>query len=565
MALAGCIRCLKMVLVVPRRWRTVPLFLLAVAMLAVVVAAIPAKTVIAQSPEEISPQDLLQRVAEGSGIELAGSTVAGDLDLRGLAVGQPIRCHNCRFTGVFRASNAKFAAILDLRGSRFDGPFQAEGASFGAAVLFGELSGSPVRFMEEVDFSFAAFDDIASFEAAQFGRAALFLGTSFRDDVSFANADFSQEVSFDSAQFDGITVFTGLAADAEDGSSQPIGPCRKASYGRGVFRGPASFTRTRFSGAADFHQRCFESAASFEGAAFGGRTNFIQGFFGGVAQFGRTHFDQGASFSGTRFDGLAYFQEVTASGLLNFNFVTFQRHADFFNLTSSGTVDFRWAVFGLPQAGSQPLPDAVTRHRSSLETIIMNQLSAEHLLMDLEVIPRIQSSQVQQQTLSLIESSAKQRSDLELANNARFRRLSLKHETYHGLRRLADWVYRYPMGYLVRPLWPLFSLLLLVFVGGLVRLTYWLLKGSASPESQTQAEARSRAGKAQLSVGRIVSAVLDHWGAALAAAFQPKPNFSRESLGLWIEYSLEKTLLVAFLFGLANSNPTLREMLDAIL
>jgi hypothetical protein len=205
---------------------------------------------------------------------------------------------------------------------------------------------------------------------------------------------------------------------------------------------------------------------------------------------------------------------------------------------------------------------------------------------------------VQQAMLGMIQASAAARGDLSVANNARFELLSLESANLHGFRRWWDRLaYHGVAGYLVRPLYPLRALGLALVIDGLIRMA-WRLRaarrerapdgaaaaGHETPEAAADAPGRekegsavmvrSRAGAATLSATKALSALVEGIGEALGAAFRLKPGITVENreqvraylvAGVkWLEYFAYKILLALVLLTLANSNPTLRDLIDTV-
>lgn len=535
----------------PRRPGVVLVGLLASLLAAALHAAAgagPAAAAAGRFGQVVPAEELAERIAAGETVEESGITVAGSLDLRPLqSVSRPIRCLNCVFQGSLLASDVIFQRVVDLSGALVQGSLDFRGAVFQDAFLLrpSEDQGAVVEGTSR--FALAAFVGRAGLDGATFGEGADFTGSRFLSDASFAEADFggpgvSALATFDLVSFGGSVLFSG-------------------STERGRFWGDSSFSRTAFEEGADFRQRAFQGNATFEGATFQGPLDFT------LASFTR-----GALFDRASFRGTASFVAATFSQDASFRFVAVSRSLDFFGAQFFGDASF----FGMSAA--VPV---------SLDRILMNgqldmsRVAVDDLTMELEIVPKIGGVVVQENVLRLIEESARDRGDLSVANRARFELLSLQNDQSGGLKRWLDWFfYRTIAGYLVRPAHPLVAFLLLLAVGTLVRTgsrwrELWPAR-QGNPAGSTAAAEGKTGARAATRVRRVKMAASLFKGLADTAsvAFRPKPGIGLEdserisSYGVaavrWVEFLGFKVLIALFLFGLANSNATLRDLVDAV-
>jgi uncharacterized protein YjbI with pentapeptide repeats len=446
-------------------------------------------------------------------LDLSGSDVVGEIDLSSATLGRGMRARATTFNG-----------IVNLRGARVGGDVDMSKASFKAPVLSGMTPGSDVAtttFMGDTDFSLATFSGLVVFERAVF----------------FRNVDFTL------ATFDTDAVFAGGKSFGQ------------ATFARTIFRGPTDFSEFKFFGPATFDGAQFEDRADFS------VTGFIR-----RAVFDRTRFGEGATFLGATFpveakprDSEDSFFGVQADGDLNFAFAGFSRPAGFEYVVVRGTMSFSEAT----------LPRTSALHFS--------HVSAGSFEMDVEsalaAVTHDRATDDRPAVLKLIESSAKGHDDLAVANDAHYARQVLKSEQYQAPVRQLDFVfYRTIAGYFVRPFQPLIALLILASALTLFRL---IRAGAGSGKEQglqPRSRRRSRAiadaaaragtgiGKAVHALGEFATALL----ATLTLIAPARKGSEPEREGRQIEIWAYRILFACALIGLANSNPTLREMFDAL-
>jgi uncharacterized protein YjbI with pentapeptide repeats len=459
-------------------------------------------------------------------VRLQGTKVVGDLYLSRLdVVARSLRCLRCRFLGLFDATDVVFRRFVDLRGSTFHGPVMAAAASFESAVWFSDPSDS-ARFLAPAEFTLAGFADLARFSSATFAREAHFVSARFRGDAFFDETRFEQRARFGGAVFTGAAVFS---ATPTAGATER-GRCAQDEGDRNAFEGPAGFRGSAFRSRADFRQRCFGGPASLDGAAFAAGSDFSQSKFLRGATFARARL-QDATFLDADFREPVSFDEVAASGQLDFAAATFEKSASFADLVSQGLVAFRDAEFeGL---------------------IDMDGLTAAELVLDPRVAAAIESRTPRKETLKLIEQTAKADGDLGVANHARYELRRLEGEDWGPLRP-ADFVFRYGLGYLVRPLYPAGILLALVLLTGLWRaskLRRTPVLGRPSPRRKP----------------RIwCSDWIRQCWRTLKVALPGQSPLGVSPPVRFFELSAYRLLLVFALIALANSNPAIREMFDAL-
>jgi hypothetical protein len=493
---------------------------------------------------------LSQRLRVGPRALRPGTTVSGDVHLQGSSHG--FTCENCHFKGAIIArprttiadaldvngsdiagsvtlpatfnrglfaAGATFERTVDLRGAKFDKSVSMSGAHFNGPVL------APVHFTGDADFSLTTFSALASFETATFGTAANFNLATFLGDAVFAQANSTSDAHFERTTFDGTTDFTFFQ-----------------------FNGSADFSEAQFKGPVDFSNAEFHHDVSFNRARFGQDAAFVAAkFYPGQ---GQPEDD---------------FSFVAANGDLDFALATIDRAADFEDAHVRQELSFK---------------NDLTSIQDGLN---FNNVLAGSLVMGVGFAVSAVQSEYRQSILSMIESSAKARGDLSTANDAHYESQVISSRGYWLPWRVLDLVfYRTIAGYLVRPLYPLRALLILAALMSCVR-------------------AVRAAGRSAKHVGGHLTSAVRRWPAAFLATLAlvlpqswtslsietppdgpgppetqaavpqrgPIAVVSRAGASVYRFFARSEVLIYRVLFacalvGFANSNPTLRQMIDAI-
>lgn len=375
----------------------------------------------------------------------------------------------------------------------------------------GGLSGHDVVFDRAVDLSHSKLSAGVDFRGAVFREAALF------DRVRPTNDGLQPPVTFALATFEDLASFDGAS-----------------------FPGDLQFLSAKFSATTSFVTATFAGTTTFNGASFEGAMHCRACTFAKTVTFARSTFGRAAAFTGSQFTGPATFDYASA-GAVDFIGTTFLDEASFFAMDSTGTVKFTNAdFFGLT---------------------IFNNFTATHLFFDLDDVGRIDGEEHQRRMLQFLEQDSRARGDVAFANEARYRYLTLSSRRLGPVPRFLDVVvYRGVFGYLVRPLRPALILLGLIALLSLVSVIRSARPGAVPGASAgTAARRRGRA--------RVVQ-FLDESQDRLVRI--PSFKFRAEGeanarIGSWLEFVVAKVLLVGVLLGLANSNETLRKMLDALI
>jgi uncharacterized protein YjbI with pentapeptide repeats len=457
---------------------------------------------------------LAQQLQQGHRVILNGVIVKGPLDLARIeSVKSIFECHSCTFTGPVFAHDAIFERTLDLSGSTFNQGVDFTGARFQGPALFRagldeeDAFGKkpPCRFRGPARFSLTVFDDLASFARTRFCDRA-----DFRD-ARFADASFSR------------SWFT-----------------------------TATFARSSFHGSALFNDAHFDQPASYEEADFRTRADFARTEFRDGGDFADSRFADGATFLAARFkvkdaDEAISLQDATSSGDLDFTFAKFRKEIATFS--------------GLVAAGSLVLRDAEFDPTNGVN---MNRMQVRDLVLDVDAVNKVADTSEQIAVLKMIENSAKERDDLATANDAEYKLRELKSASYNPLWGALDYIFfRGVAGYFVRPLRPLLVLFALAALVALFRMRRRRPE-DGNPHSSPTSRGRRLWSATSYRCSTFLGCMLD----TLALAGPRRGGSDGKTPPVLIErfeVVAYRLLLVCALIGLANSNPTLRQMVDSLL
>lgn len=513
---------------------------------------------------EIPARSITQWLTNGKPLECDGLVMVGDLDLREMGtVEAPFRCTDCILTGSLLGTDVSFLGVVDLSGTRVSGRVDLRGAAFGDAYSMASTRSQTTAIEGATDFTLASFAEVVRFEGAVFGGPVRFKSARFAREAYFDGADFSASADFSRSQFEGDLVLTGSPAASGDVHSE----CPHGQPAGGRFCDGVDFQRVYIAGLADFGGRLFQGRASFAGARFGGPASFVQVQFGEGASFDSSAFEGGVSYRAVTFHQDTSFQWCSLSGEADFTGAVFKEGVSFFGVQSRGILDLRDVIFG----GSQ---------------VVLTQLDASDLRMNLGLVEAANKREIVSKFLGLggalaqIEESARNRGDLQLANQARYQLLTLQAEEAGWLARLGDRIYRWGFGYLVRPGVPLARLAILLLLATFIRSIQALpplrLKPTGpEPKAGVVGGTRQVAGQAALAFGRVIAEVLGAFVASLRMAWNLKPGTMIEDpddpwayaiafvrLSEWVLY---KSFEAAFFLALGNSNPTARQLIQSVI
>ncbi len=402
----------------------------------------------------------------------------------------------------------------------------------------------------------------------------------FQKTVDLRGTEFMGRVDLQGATFQGPALF-GPFADVKRRS----GRCPPAQPSL------LCYVNGQFDASADFSLATFDDVASFGGVAFLDRIDFSLARFRDEADFGKTAFGAPALFGEARFTKAASFLGADFDRL------------DFQYVRSSASVDFGSADFSctLPEDGActraaedRPGPSDAVFAYSAFNEISFDQAAFETgaqlwmagLQANTLVFPPSEIHHVlptdREHVLSLVEASAKSTNDLGVANEAHYRLQALKSRSYSWPLHVLDFVfYRSMAGYLVEPFQPLLTLLALALLVSLLRLYLPRAKlrlrvkvarqgrseRAAHPPARQRARSRPRRSMASrfTTWAAVAWAALRRYGHELLdTLFLMWPGSGAATAGRRFEANIYRILVVCMLIGFANSNPTLRQMLDAL-
>ena len=319
--------------------------------------------------------------------------------------------------------------------------------------------------------------------------------------------------------------------------------------------GPADFQGAGFDDVVTFEQATFESSASFEGAVFSTVAIFVASHFKSPVSFERAAFAGPAIFAvahfyarGTDDDAGVSFVRATAFDDLDLGFATFDGSAKFDRLRITGLLS---------------LDNAHFLHPSDMR---FNDVAAAGLTMEFAAIRSLSSTLVKKDLLGRVEQTAEQAGNLSLANDARYELRRLQGDDHQAFLRTLDFAfYEQLAGYLVRPGRSALILLGVVAAMSLVRWRYGRRRvAAAAAKPSDGGEGTPQEGSWRTLGGRLSGAV----GATLRRIRKPAEPESPYALSPQVELVevvIERGLLACILVGLAVSNSTLRQMVDAVL
>src|SRR5262249_453643 len=240
-------------------------------------------------------------------------------------------------------------------------------------------------------------------------------------------------------------------------------------------------------------------------------------------------------------DYSAQFDHAASVGVLDFSSAEFQGNTTFRGITAH-ILSFARTTFGARRA-------AVFDGDAIADSLVMSVPTPADPTQDEDRI----------HVLQLIEASAKSRNDLAVANDAHYDIANLQQRTYWLPWRILDQAfYGGIAGYFVRPFRPLATLLALVVVLALLR----TLKDRATAPDRSPQDPRWQVWSVA-SVGayghRFATEVLDGLGRIGRGG-----NVASPTLATRLEVFAYRLLIVCAILGFANSNPTLRQMFDAL-
>jgi hypothetical protein len=492
--------------------------------------------------KELSAADVAESLQRGA-VTLVGARVHGNLDLSHRTIRYRFSCRDCIFDGDINAAKTVFVHAIDLGETTVHGNVEMPGATFKGALRADGSTYDGLFDLREcvvrgpADMSAATFRGPALFGIPPPGRPSFtrpvdFSLTTFAQLATFEAATFASSASFTLARFEGESIFAGGESD-----------------------GPATYIRTVFAGLADFSGRIFTNRATFQSAEFRQEADFSQAEFDDTVDFRKSRFSSGGSFLGAQFlnaegsERENNFQRLRTAGTLDFGLALFDRPANFAQSTSTGTLSFRDATLDIH--------DALNLDDVSVGSLTMSVNSARIAVHD-------GAARDREEVLGMIESSAKAVGNLGLANDAHYQRQVLRSRHYSTPIRALDFVfYRSAAGYFVRPINPLLTLLLLAAVFTLIHI--YLRNRPARPDAAQRDRATSTVGRLRGAAQRVHRIIRNFPAELIDALASIGPRGAKgNATSQRLETALYRLLFVCALIGLANSNPTLRQMFDAL-
>ena len=394
--------------------------------------------------------------------------------------------------------------------------------------------GEPSGIQGDANFSLARFDEALQLDSTTFGGSVTFESARFAGAVTMSGTDLMGP-----ANFDRIVADESFAMGGPD-PFDPTGP-------NGVAEDLVTMRNATFEGDLDLGARTFRSGLIATGARVGGRLTLRSAAVLGDVDLERVTVN-----------------DLDATGLEVTGPPTpcAQRTSS----AGSGTLDLsdlRAESITLAQAvvDELVLQGAQVAETANIELAVLNceasfdGLAADSLTVDLSAVDRAGPA-ARQSMYKTIVDTAKEGGDLELANEATYRRyVDLNSDDAWPKATLDNVFYRGMAGYMVKPLRPLVCLLVLWLVGTMVRYVTSIRQTADGPSRVT---------------------VADHLGVALGEAgraiIRPTPKLPAgsnlltwPSIGRLVEYLASKILLVILVISISNNSNALDKIVEAVL
>jgi hypothetical protein len=428
-----------------------------------------------------------------------------------LKAGRSITWSHITLCGDLNLNNALVNGLFECRDCVIVGKLLAEEATFKKTVDLSGVHAEQLVNMRGVIFDRPVlFDEGPKSKVATFDAAANFSLATFGDFASFRGAVFKKRAVFDLARFRSDVTF----APDPDGDTATF--AQSASFQSALFADNANFTQAEFDGSAYFNDALFDGDARF----------------------------LAVTFSGVYFDDARIAQSLDLTGVSPSSLMSFM-------YTSANTLSFRDAQF-------------------STRGLDFTHASIRTLILDVPDVSYVKGSDNDREAvLGMIEASALRQNDLGLANDAEFQQRVLASKHYDAVVHWLDVVfYRWIAGYLVRPWHPLIVLLIIGF-GVFIARVSWRVRNPAGPvdvddlKSAGTGDTPSRPKRLANRVAEGGNALLDTTAAALPGRAAANGAESARFVSR-TERFVFRALIVCVLIGLANSNPTLRQVLNSL-
>ena len=523
-----------------RRWSTA--IASAVAALVVVTFGVGRPARAASAAEgcagpSVTPAQVVACLHDGV-VDLHDVEITGTLDLRPIGtVSTPVRCQRCRIDGDLVVTGVTFAHAVELDDVVVSGSVRGTDARFADVVLVRSTRADGAAVHGDLVLDRADFADLASFD-----------GLTIQGQASLPGARFARAASFRGAQFDG-------ALDLEQvnvAGSLLLSGDRPSTIGgaSATASGPVSMRAAQFGGIVDLRDRVFHGDVDGQGATFGASALFSTAFLADLDLAGSTFADLDAHSASV--EGALTLRNVTATSI---------------NLGHAN-------VGALDMASASIAKQAQLKGLDVTDAVNVEDLRAGSLSMDIDLLAHARSRTALLASYTQVESTARSAGDSRLANEAHYRRLALAGRQGSWLHTATDFVfYRGVFGYLVRPLHPATTLLILVVLATLARL--WFDRSEAAHAPTRPGPRVDRTPRRSVRVGRVVSGVFSRFSRSLGAALRPKPSIPSPAgqnhftpylvaAGRWSEFLAGKVLLFLFVVCLGNANATLHDLFQAL-
>jgi uncharacterized protein YjbI with pentapeptide repeats len=456
--------------------------------------------------------------------------------------------------------SAKFDNLVDFSGSEFREDLNLSGARFERSFIFNNAT---TVANHRTDFQSSLFAESADFGSTTFGGNVSFEGAAFNHSANFAQASFTREAWFRAVEFRSAVDFSGAQLWL-------------ARFDHARFAHEADFISTRFG--PDPLQR--------------GTTHLCSNGVPVWTTFCGTRFDAGAIFLGALFHGVT-FSLARAVGDLDFAAAHFlgdetcsTGRADFSTTQLLGRVTFRGAQFNCVANFDQAFVHTLDLTGANLRTLWLpkqsevprpgelGSIGTLHLEVDdihkVEAANQLESRSARIRTLELVEVSARAAGDLDTANDARIKRLSLIRDSRSLIPRALDWVFWWGLlGYLVQPVHQALAIALALLVAVILRIAFRSPPGvySAANQGSTRPAVggKRHAGvflrELPPRVRNWLGCLWRHIEDTLGVVFRLRPP---EAGGPLVEYLVFKFLIVVLIVNIGNVWPPFRELLEGV-
>jgi pentapeptide repeat protein len=479
----------------PSRVRRMPCVGFAL-ILALLGQAGPTDAAVAKCPRRVLDARVLAAgLARGEPVIRSNVTVRGDLELPADARAPLVLESSC-LRGDLVGSHTSYSHVIDLSNTWIQGRVDFDGARFDAPVTL-----ESAQIDGPASFELAVFDEAAHFDPAYFQSRADFSGSEFHGSSSFSGASWAGLADFSATRFERRANFAAAGFNATR-SNEP-----SADFSRATFDDGATFFLATVEGRASFLLAASSDELSFQSLTVNAK-NVPEG-------------ENALYFSTARLLGPVSFGDAEIHGRTTFD------QAEVSQLELAGA-----ALDGPLRLPIGP------GSRGSLGALTLNLDDASRVVGPAGGDDRA----AQEAALALVESTARASDDLETANDARVRRLTIAREGRGPLGQGLDYSFNYGLwGYGVRPYHQLLAIAFVLLLGVGIRWSY---------RRRTRFTAGSRARGALSDAGESFRSLL-----RLNAPERPW------AIG---EYLVFKVLVVVFVLNAANVWPVSRDLIQGI-